>query len=236
MKPRTTDDMFRPFQDLKSLLESRSISCKPSAAPIPARKSLMTPAGEENESTLFLEAMADVSPLPKSKPMACRSGNRQIRHVVQSDESHGIWHLHELITHGKGFVVSHTPEYVEGIGYQVHPSIAHRLHRGDFSVQAHIDLHGMNVLKAGESFETFLEHAVATGKKTVLIVHGRGLCSPGTPVLKSKVIEWLTSTTWRKWIIAFTSARICDGGAGALYVLLRNRPVPKRLRKTAALP
>jgi len=32
---------------------------------------------------------------------------------------------------------------------------------------------------------------------------------------------------------AFTSARSCDGGAGATYVLLRQRPVTKRMRKMA---
>ena len=37
---------------------------------------------------------------------------------------------------------------------------------------------------------------------------------------------------WRKWILAFTSARLCDGGTGATYVLLRERPYTKRYGKT----
>jgi DNA-nicking Smr family endonuclease len=65
----------------------------------------------------------------------------------------------------------------------------------------------------------------------VLIVHGRGLSSPAKPILKTKVIKWLTSGPWRKWVMAFTSARWCDGGAGATYVLLRKRPVTKRFKK-----
>jgi DNA-nicking Smr family endonuclease len=65
----------------------------------------------------------------------------------------------------------------------------------------------------------------------VLIVHGRGLSSPAKPVLKTKVIEWLTCGPWRKWVIAFTSARSFDGGAGATYVLLRQRPVTRSKRK-----
>jgi DNA-nicking Smr family endonuclease len=35
----------------------------------------------------------------------------------------------------------------------------------------------------------------------------------------------------RKWVIAFSSARSCDGGAGATYVLLRQRPLTMRFRK-----
>ena len=50
-------------------------------------------------------------------------------------------------------------------------------------------------------------------------------------VLKTKVKEWLTSGPWRKWVIAFTSARACDGGTGATYVLLRQRPATKRYRR-----
>jgi len=72
---------------------------------------------------------------------------------------------------------------------------------------------------------------VITGKTGVLIVHGRGLSSPFEPVLKRKVVEWLTHGPWRKWVAAYASARICDGGAGATYVLLSPRPVSKRRKK-----
>jgi DNA-nicking Smr family endonuclease len=68
------------------------------------------------------------------------------------------------------------------------------------------------------------------GKTGILITHGRGLSSPLEPVLKRKVVEWLTHGPWRKWVIAYSSARICDGGAGATYVLLRQRPISKRLK------
>ncbi|MDP6394410.1 MAG: Smr/MutS family protein [Desulfobacterales bacterium] len=60
---------------------------------------------------------------------------------------------------------------------------------------------------------------------------GCGLSFASKPILKTKVFQWLASEPWRKWVIAFSSARLCDGGAGAAYVLLRQRPVTKRLRK-----
>ena len=128
-------------------------------------------------------------------------------------------------------MVSLTPEYIEGIDNTVNPAIAHRLHRGDFSIQAHIDLHGQRAVAARETFDRFLHQNIAAGKNTLLIIHGRGLSSPAGPVIKSKVHQWLTSSPWHKWVIAFTSARMCDGGAGATYVLLRQRPLTKRFRK-----
>jgi len=60
------------------------------------------------------------------------------------------------------------------------------------------------------------------GKRCVLVVHGRGLHSKDQrPVLKEAVVNWLGRTGLRKQVLAFCTARPYDGGAGALYVLLR---------------
>jgi DNA-nicking Smr family endonuclease len=146
------------------------------------------------------------------------------------DEDETLLKLRDLVKYGKGFNLSDTPEYIEGTGYHVHPSVAKRLHKGDFSIQAHVDLHGLLADEAKEVFEKFLKWAVMRGKTGILIIHGRGLSSPLEPVLKRKVVEWLTHGPWRKWVVAYSSARICDGGAGATYVLLRQRPISKRLK------
>jgi DNA-nicking Smr family endonuclease len=49
--------------------------------------------------------------------------------------------------------------------------------------------------------------------------------------LKTQVIGWLSRGPWRKWVMAYASARSCDGGTGATYVLLRSRPLTRRYRK-----
>ena len=54
------------------------------------------------------------------------------------------------------------------------------------------------------------------------IIHGRGLRSVKGPRIKDAVVRRLLGQ-YRKDVIAFTSARQCDGGLGALYVLLRKR-------------
>jgi DNA-nicking Smr family endonuclease len=139
--------------------------------------------------------------------------------------------LRRLVDCGQGFSVADTPEYMEGVGDPAPPEITRRLHRGEFAVQAHLDLHGLSSDEAQEVFDAFMKDALATGKRAVLIIHGRGLSSPAQPVLKTRVAEWLTTGYWRKWVVAFASARLCDGGSGASYVLLRRKPVPKRLRR-----
>ncbi|MCU0554476.1 MAG: Smr/MutS family protein [Syntrophales bacterium] len=90
----------------------------------------------------------------------------------------------------------------------------------------------MGVEEARIAFEDFLRDSVIRNRRSLLVIHGRGLSSQGEPVLKAKVTEWLTRGPWRKWVIAYSSARLCDGGAGATYLLLRTRPVTKRHKKS----
>jgi len=222
--------MFRPFERLKVLLENESVVVKNSAAESPSElPDAQTDA--QNDRALFEEAMAGVERISQNICVEQNTPKFTVSEPDQADDSDALLDLERLVETGKGFVVADTAEYVEGIGYNVNREVAKRLHKGEFSLQGHIDLHGLTVENARLVFEQFLKESIATGKRMVLIVHGRGLSSPAAPILKSKVIEWLTTGPWRKWVMAFTSARLCDGGTGATYVLLRRRPATKRLKK-----
>lgn len=231
MKSDASDKRHRPFRHLRKLMEQKQLSLHSDCAPPPRHP----PLEPEQEQQLFRKAMEGVEPLKQNKygkrkpvaPRAPASTSQRDRETLSQ--------LHCLIETGRGFVVSDTPEYREGVGPNVHPSVSRHLHRGRFSIQAHIDLHGLTAAEARESLDGFFQEAVTTGKRGLLVVHGRGLSSPGTPVLKTMVHEWLTGGPWRKWVIAFSSARRCDGGAGATYVLLRRRPTTRRHRKPRRL-
>ena len=232
MKPPKPSGIFRPFENLKSMLESRSFSLAPSPVD-PSTHSIDDIPDPETEKRQFLEAMTGVHRISCDK---CIEKDTQTERLgkddVKSDlDPEALLRLHDLVKNGTGFFVADTPEYIEGTGHRVHPAATNRLHRGDFSIQAFVDLHGLTVKDAKEVFENFLQNAIKTGKRGILIVHGRGLSSPSEPVLKNKVLEWLTRSSWRKWVLAFSSARLCDGGAGATYVLLRKRPLTKSRMK-----
>ena len=226
---------FNPFQNSINLLrdKSRPQSCNPRPTPAPLEMKDSPPRDIETERRYFLEAMKKEGIEPFSWN-CCPSGNRGKPAVPfsQDEISDALSHLRQLIEDGEGFTVEKTPEYIEGTGACVPVSYAWRLHRGDFSIQAHIDLHGMNAKEARQAFDAFLKEAVLAGKRAVLIIHGRGLSSPVEPVLKKGVQAWLTSRAWRKWVIAFSSARSFDGGAGATYVLLREKPLSGNFRRT----
>jgi len=233
MKNTKSSTRFKSFKDLRALLESKALPprCLPRRNQMPVRDKEVA-SDPESESRLFQEAMDGVVPIRHNQFTNLAPPPNQTNGAQRQEaDSDTLNRLHNLVNNGEGFVVSDTPEYREGVGYNVHPRITKHLHGGQFSIQADIDLHGLTAQQAVEDLEVFFKEAVTTGKRAVLIVHGRGLSSPQKPVLKNKVYEWLTSGPWRKWVIAFTSARAVDGGAGATYVLLRQRPITKRFRK-----
>lgn len=230
MKSSKTSVTFKSFKELKSLIGNRNFRFSSHPKVNPTKKTQEKP-DPENDRKLFREAMAGVQKISKKGIIENVTKKRPPKRMANKDETETLMQLNNLVKHGEGFIIADTPEYIEGKGVGTHPEFPKRLHRGDFSIQAHIDLHGLNVKDAHGAFEKFLKGAVKSGKKGVLIIHGRGLSSPAKPVLKTKVHEWLTSGPWRKWIIAFTSAKSYDGGAGATYVLLRQRPLTKRFRK-----
>lgn len=223
----------RPFKHLSRLLDKKSLPvfCGP-RPPAPAEAGQSPDPAREQD--LFVDAMVGVKPLaqdkfiPGTEPDTPAGPSRKNSCHLQCE---GLRRLEKLIESGEGFSVADTPEYQEGVGHRVHPLATRQLHQGRFSIQDHIDLHGLSVSEAQRAVDNFLQKSIRTGKRAVLVVHGRGLSSPGPPVLKTMVRRWLTRGTWRSWVMAFASARLCDGGAGATYVLLRQRPLTRRFRK-----
>ncbi len=226
-----------PFAGIRKMLKDKP-PASPPPHPISSRKTvagasqrlvnveISAPPGDDDGGRVFLAAMQDVVPLARDKERELLRRERTPQYpgaVPESEDREAVEQLTRLVTAGEGFILSLTPEYIEGTGYNIHADYARRLHAGDFSIQAHLDLHGLTVVAAREVFDGFMQEAVMTGKTGVLIIHGRGLSSPAEPVLKKKVVEWLTTGIWRKRIFAYASARSCDGGTGATYVLLRPR-------------
>jgi len=231
MKQKKAAFTQTPFENLRELLERKKIKICPNYPkndPPTCREKKRDPATERE---LFLKAMSDVVPIEKKQYQRFNYNyhDKSKFTIPQSDSC--LKELDNLIKSGTGFVIAQTAEYMEGAQAKTHPEITRLLHGGHFTIQDHIDLHGLNVTNAKKCFDNFMRNALATRKKGLLVVHGRGLSSPVEPVLKYKVYRWLTSGPWRKWVIAFASARACDGGAGATYLLLRDYPAKKYKRK-----
>ncbi|MBL1277225.1 MAG: Smr/MutS family protein [Ectothiorhodospiraceae bacterium] len=97
-----------------------------------------------------------------------------------------------------------------------------RLKRGEFHIDASLDLHGDTIEEAGHQLDEFLRFASASGLRCVHIIHGKGHRSTnGHAAIKSQLNQWLRDT---ERVLAFCSAQKRHGGTGAVYVLLRRGP------------
>lgn len=95
-----------------------------------------------------------------------------------------------------------------------------RLRRGLYPIDDELDLHGLSQTAARDQLVDFIARSRDRGCRCVRIIHGKGYRSGARgPVLKTAVNLWLRR---HMDVLAFVSARAIDGGAGALYVLLRS--------------
>ncbi len=203
---------FQPFEHLRDMIESRGVRMSPRAA-VPEQKRI-------SDEELFIDAMREVREIAEFRkiPFRCRGAAPVRRSVSRDDEA-----LRAVadIVRGKGSLnLPDTQEYVEWVGPSYKADIIRKLREGRFSVQDCLDLHGLILEEAKEEVDRFLAESRERRLRCVKIIHGRGLRSPSGPVLKEAVIQWL-ACRHRKKIIAFVTARQCDGGLGALYVLLK---------------
>lgn len=228
MKQRQDKSFHRPFSHLKALVDNKQLHL----APLPeSRSRRQAPLTSQQEDELFTQAMGDVTPLNHNRHWQVPRRRLTFRAALNHEEEESVAALQRLIQTGEGFIIAQTGEYMEACRPGVDPRITSRLHQGCYAVQDHIDLHGLFVREAEPILHRFIKNSVRRGCQAVLIIHGRGLKSAHKPVLKAKVFEWLTRGPLRAHVIALASARACDGGSGATYVLLRRRPMGRRLRK-----
>lgn len=221
-----------PFRGLAKKLPQR-----PAAAPAPAPTRAATPPSPpSDDGTLFRHAMDGVRPLVDRERVE-RAAPASAPRVPVSEEDEALAALSDLVSGTRGFDIAETREYVEGHVVGLDPRLVRKLRRGEFAWQAHLDLHGMTAAPARAAVERFVLDAVRTGLRCVLIVHGRGLNSKDqVPVLKERMKSWLARGRIARAVLAFASARPHDGGAGALYVLLRRdrRARPMRVTEGSA--
>ncbi len=210
-----------PFKGLKALLAKGAMEKRKEAAATrpPAHEPLL--AAPDDESALR-EAFAGVRPLGATGQRLPVKAPVNSKNAVLSEEAEVLARLYDLVSGQGGFDLTETEEYVEGARVGLDPRLISRLRRGEFPVQAHIDLHGMVQPDAKEALTSFILGSVRKGLRTVLVVHGRGLRSPGGhPILKHATVQWLSHGVIGGHVLGFTTARLQDGGAGAMYVLLR---------------
>ena len=218
-----TDAVKKPFNDPFRRLKIAPKEEKPKApAPAPAppppprQKSL-------TDDELWQLATDGAAPL-EDRSERIRPGPRpQAMVPAQLDPEIAAYEELRALVRGEApFDLADSDEFIEGSVHGLDPRVVRRLRKGEFAVQGHVDLHGMTREEAKAALDTYLSQARQAGKRCVLVVHGRGLHSKDqVPVLKDAVKRWMATARFAERVLAFATARPHDGGAGAVYVLLR---------------
>jgi DNA-nicking Smr family endonuclease len=113
------------------------------------------------------------------------------------------------------------------------PHTLRKLSRGKIPVEATLDLHGLSQADALEELRHFLIMAHGAGKKTVLVITGKGTRharreaahwhDPDPGVLRRRLPDWLAMPPLREIVLDHCAAKHKHGGEGAQYVLLRRK-------------
>jgi len=215
-----------PFARLKEL---KLAGAEPKKAPPPKVKApKSTP---EEEAQAFQRLMSGVTPLGQERSrvptttasLEASPAKRAALHAkenVDRDTDEARARLDALVD--PRFEVQDDGRHAEGRRADVPPDLVRKLRRGQFPIDGRLDLHGMRAEDARSAVEKFLREMRARRERCVLIVHGKGLHSPGGEgVLRGELSAWLSEGRASSSVDAFASAHAEDGGEGATYVLLR---------------
>jgi len=197
-------------------------------APPPGPKADPTPEPPRRQPELSEEELWSVA-IDGARPLSDRSERIRpgpqplsVPSVELDPDLEAYDELRALVTGEIPFDIADSDEFIEGHSRGLDPRVIRKLRKGEFAVQAHVDLHGLLKDEAKAALEAFLARSRQDGKRCVLVVHGRGLHSKDqVPVLKEALKRWMHTGRFARHVLGFSSARPHDGGTGAMYVLLR---------------
>ena len=173
---------------------------------------------DKNDSVSFPDAVGGVRPLKQDRITPPRKKRKPVPEQTLRDQREV---MDSLLSDDYEPADVETGEELLYSRPGLQHSIMRKLRRGQYAIEAQLDLHGNTVPKARERVSAFLREMQAQDRRCVRIIHGKGKSSEGKlPVLKGKVNAWLQQ--WDQ-VLAFCSARPNDGGTGAVYVLLRRK-------------
>lgn len=168
------------------------------------------------EASLFKEMVGEVRPLKKSLKTSDLTKKNKIKHQLLLPSLETSVNLLPLSDY---YVDSlHADENVSYLatGESLSPQIIKKIRRGEYPKEQTIDLHGDSVDSAREKLSLLLQQAHEKEMRSLFIIHGKGKQA----ILKNHVVHWLKQVPW---VLYFCSASPNEGGAGALYVLLKRK-------------
>jgi len=170
----------------------------------------------DDDMALFREAVGDVRSVENDR---IESTERPTAPLIRKTDQDDRSVMDSLLNELSEADLLETGEHLSYTQPGVQRSVLRKLKSGRYSLQSEIDLHGLTVNEARQELSDFLKAAQERRHLCVRVIHGKGRKNAErSPRLKPAVNQWLQRN---KQVLAFCSARVNDGGTGAVYVLLK---------------
>ena len=161
----------------------------------------------DDDAATFADAVRDVTPLRPHNLAVVRPPR-----PTRTSEQHAQSRSNILQADGESGCVAKSG---------IQQIVLRRIRNGQIPVEGELDLHGLGLREAEIRLQTFLQSSRTERQRLVRVIHGKGHGSPNQEsILRAKVSEWLSESDW---VLAFCPAGPCDGGSGAVRVLLKRR-------------
>ena len=186
------------------------------------------PSVSEAEKLLFERVLSDVKPIENVGPFSS-SGQEAVK-IPQRTQNTVRKNLSAQTKNKPSQKPLFLNNFLPGRAPGLDRSSAIKLAKGKFTIQGKLDLHGMTQRQAHAALIDFIQTSFNDRKRNLLVITGKGRSKGEDEVaryekregiLKNIVPKWLDESPLRGLVLAFTTSQRRDGGAGALYVLLR---------------
>lgn len=168
------------------------------------------PPRDTDDAALFRAAVGEVQPLPAQNRIEPQTPPRHPPHRTAATP---VAIPDTLSDH----IPQDAPE--EFLANGLSRMTLRKLRRGVWPIQDRLDLHGLTGDAARKLLQQFLYEVTQRGLRCVLVIHGKGMNSPGgEAVLRRLARHWLSQRTE---VLACCDAPPQEGGSGAALVLLR---------------
>ena len=203
--------------DLKKL--KKQLLKNQKAAKAAEKSSLIQQANNSRDESIFREAMNGVSPLSnKNSDIAYHEESKPVAKQLQHQEE-SISEINDPLSDELEVEEFDSEDTLSFCETGIQKSVFRKLRSGNYRISDELDLHGTTLKQAKKILMYYLQEAIQFESCCIRIIHGKGHRSGNNkPVLKTYVNHWLEE---HERVLAFHSAKPKDGGAGAVYVLLK---------------
>ena len=172
---------------------------------------------QQEDENIFLNAMSGVKPLESSDVV--HELEKPKAKVIQQDDFADEWIINDPLSDELEVTEVDGGEVLSFCRDGIQKNVFKKLRSGGYRISDELDLHGLSVKQAKEILVFYIQEAAQFEGCCIRIIHGKGLSSgKQKSVLKTYINHWLSE---HDRVLAFHSAKVKDGGTGAVYVLLK---------------